>query len=939
MKSKSKKRVIALFLAVIMIAGSCFAVSATENEEEQVIEEMPVSLLQEEKTYDDYMAQTPDLEYAKENITIACEEAKLEEIGQKISYSFTVSEDGLYRINLTYMPLDGTDLNPAIGVKLDGEYPFSGLENTELLRWYKNESEEWSTDEQGNEFSPEQVEVQDWYSLDLFDKDGVEPETYLVALAKGEHTIEIEILQESIVISQITFAAPEDVAEYKDIENDTDAENYDGEDIVLQGEDAALKSSSSLTAKSDNISANVNPQTPYKNVINYIGGENWSKSGETITWTFDIEESGLYSMHFHYKQSGVVNGKVFRWMQIDGELPFAEAKEIPFQYSTSWEWKTLGDDEAYEIYLKEGTHTLTMGVTISEMSEYYKELKNIVDVLGDQYLKIAMITGDTPDPARDYELFKQIPEMESNFNDCLEKMAVLSEKMEDMSDTSSTQYVSAIKSMARVLNQMLERKYLAHTYKTDLYNQYCSLSALLYDMKQMPLSIDEIRFTSPDGSEAVENNGSFWETLKFWTVSFFQSFKNDDNGTSEESEQTELKIWVNWGRDQTQVLNAMIQESFTAETGIKVNVQTTDATVIQGVLTDNAPDLALHVNRSNPVNYAIRGAAYDLSQFEDFEEVIERFQDGATVPYEYNGGTYALPDTQNFYIMYYRQDILDQIGLEVPETWDEFIEATAVLQRNNMNVYLPYTRLINASIVNTGVGGLNLYSTLLNQHQVNIYNEEGTRNNLDSTEAIEVFNWWTDMYTKYKLAAEQEFYNRFRVGVTPLGVAPYSLYTQISQTSPEIEGKWGISLIPGVEQEDGTVNRSSSGSGTGCIILNTSEHKDEAWEFLKWWTREDTQLRYSRNVESLLGAVGRVATSNVEAFSNYSWKTEDRDLLLEQWEQVEEIREVPGSYYLARAVDQAFWATVNGEKASESIIRWSAVANDEIERKIKEYSE
>lgn len=530
--------------------------------------------------------------------------------------------------------------------------------------------------------------------------------------------------------------------------------------------------------------------------------------------------------------------------------------------------------------------------------------------------------------------------MESKFQDCLKKMAVLSEKMKEMSDTSSTQYVSAIGSMTRVLKEMLENKYLSHTYKKDLYSQYCSLSSLLYDMKQMPLSIDEIRFTSPEGSKVVEKNGSFWETLKFWIISFFQSFKSEDSMVTEKEKTADLKLWVNWGRDQTQVLNAMIQESFTVETGIKVNVQTTDATVIQGILTDNAPDLALHVSRSGPVNYAIRGAAYDLSQFEDFDEVITRFQEGATVPYEYNGGTYALPDTQSFYIMYYRKDILDSIGLELPETWEDFLEATTVIQRNNMNVYLPYTKLVDANTVNTGVGGLNIFSTLLNQNQISVYNEEKNRNNLDSAEAIEVFNWWTDMYTKYKLQAEQDFYNRFRVGVTPLGIAPYNVYTTLSQTSPEIEGKWGISLIPGVKQEDGTINRSSSGSGTGCIILNTSEHKEEAWEFLKWWTREDIQLQYSRNVESLLGAVGRVVTSNVEAFSKYSWKIEDRNIMLEQWAQVEEIEEVPGSYYLARAVDQAFWATVNGGgKASESILRWSNVANDEIRRKIEEYSE
>ena len=937
MKFKMKRNIAVLLTVVVAVGSSLSALAVEENRGQEKENSAAAYIGKDRNPYDDYLARVSDVPAAHSDIVIDCGEEVLDAVGRKISYSFESAEEGLYQIRLTYMPLEGTDLNPEIAVRIDGESPYSGLENVKLFRWFKNAKEEWSRDGQGNEFSPEQEEVRDWYTQTLADEEGIETSCYLVALTQGSHTIEIEALEEKVAISEIALTAPREASDYETIRGEyPNASPYDGEDIVIQGEDAVLKSAPSLTAKSDSISVDVTPQSPYKNRINYIGGDTWSAADEILTWEFEVKKSGTYAFHLHYKQSGVVNGRVFRWMKIDGETPFRETENLAFQYGTSWKWKTLGEDTPYEFYLEEGKHTLTLGVTLSEMADYYKELSDIVSTLGDEYLKIAMITGDTPDPARDYELFKQIPEMEEEFLHCVERMEALAKDMKAMSDTSSTQYVSAINSMKRVLNQMLERKYLAHTYKKDFYNQYCSLSSLLYDMKQMPLSIDEMRFTSPKGSEAVGKKVSFFRTAKFWLQSFLASFTANASG---EEEKADLKLWVNWGRDQTQVLNSLIQESFTARTGITVNVQTTDATVIQGILTDNAPDLALHVARSEPVNYAIRGAAYDLTQFEDFEEVLDRFQEGAEVPYRYKDGVYALPDTQSFYIMYYRKDVLDSIGVEVPKTWDEFIEATAIIQRNNMNVYLPYVKLANTAMVNTGVGGLNIYSTLLTQNGINVYNDEQNRNNLDSTEAIEIFNWWTDMYTKYKLDAEQDFYNRFRVGVTPLGVAPYTTYTTFTQTSPEIEGRWGISVIPGVRKEDGSIDSSSSGSGTGCVILKNSQHKEEAWEFLKWWTEAETQLKYSRNVESLLGPVGRIATSNVEAFRSYSWKSEDCDVLMEQWSKVIEIPEVPGSYYLSRAVDQAFWAAKGGDAPSEALIRWSTVANDEIARKIKEYSD
>ena len=955
---KGLKESIAVFLSALMVISLGYvAVAQKENTENN----QAVYFEGSANDYDEYINSFSNFAYSQSEIQLGINDLDaqattavisseavfeknnvlvFEDIGEKALFKFSVAEEAFYNIGLVYAALENTDMSVEISVKIDGKHLYEGLENTKLLRWFKNSKDEWGVDNNGNQFCPEQEEVYGFNSQLLFDDTGVEIDPYLVALTVGEHTIEIESLQEPFVIEKVLFTAPVKNDSYKQVSKGYDKYNkYNGKDVVIHGEDAKLKSSSSLTAKADNISADVYPNNPYNSVINYIGSTNWSEADQILVWEFNAPKDGLYNLSFHYKQSAVVNGKVFRNVKIDGVNPFSETECVAFDYDTSWQWLTLSSKgKPCKFYLEKGKHTITMSVTLGEISEYYKSLEKIVGQLGDQYLKIAMITGETPDQSRDYELFRQIPDLESVLKECKKQMNTLSKAMVSMSKESSTQYVSTINSMIRVINQMLERKYLAHTYKKDFYNQYCNLSSLLYEMKNMALSIDEIRFTSDKALDNLDDT-SFWDSVEFWFLSFIASFSSDYNNVAGTESGEGLKLWVNWGRDQTQVLNALIQETFTAKHKITVNVQTTDATIIQGLLTNNAPDMALGVARSEPVNFAMRGATYDLTNFSDFEETTKRFNSTATVPYEYNGGVYALPDTQNFYIMFYRKDILSDIGVSVPDTWEEFIEATATIQRNNMDVYLPYIKLANVSQVNTGLGGLNLYSTLLSQNGVSVYNDKRNANILDSAEALDIFDWWTDMYTRYKVDVEQDFYNRFRVGVTPMGIAPYTTYTTFSQAAPEIEGRWGIALLPGVEREDGIINRNTSGSGTGCVILNTSKHKKEAWKFLKWWTSAETQLNYSRNVESLIGYVGRVATSNVEAFSGYSWKSADRDILLSQWDQVSEIPEVPGSYYLSRAVDQAFWETINGNNtASEALIKWSAVANEEIARKIKEYS-
>jgi ABC-type glycerol-3-phosphate transport system substrate-binding protein len=342
--------------------------------------------------------------------------------------------------------------------------------------------------------------------------------------------------------------------------------------------------------------------------------------------------------------------------------------------------------------------------------------------------------------------------------------------------------------------------------------------------------------------------------------------------------------------------------------------------------------------RSEPVNLAMRGVLYDLTQFSDYKQVLERFQKGAETPYWYKDGLYAIPDTQTFYVMFYRKDILAEYGLEVPTTWEEFDLVAKLLMRNNMSVWIPNTQTTDPA-TNGGIGATNLFPALLQQNDVPLYMEGGKKTNLHSPEAMMVFEKWTDYYTKLKFPKTLDFYNRFRVGTTPLGISAYSLYNTLMVAAPEIEGLWSFTAIPGTVKADGTVSHAAAGGGTACSILNISKNPDKAWEFIKWWTSNDTQLSYSNNVESILGPTGRVALANIEAIKGLSWEEGALDSLLEAWEEVEEIPEYPGSYYVSRSIYQAFWNVVNANKnTKDMLMKFGKEADDEIIRKWEQYT-
>ncbi len=911
------------------------------------------------KDYFEYKNKNLNFKYADSDITISGADYLLEKDsgvtklseyeGKKnvikwdsqegsVTYQVNVPEDAIYNLSLTYMQLPCLAKDIQIGVKIDGEYLFDGMEGLFLPRLWTNKGEV-REDDKGDQIAPEQTELSIYTTQPLTDKEGVAVKPYEFAFTKGKHTITIEMQEEAFVLASVALTVPEKTQSYKVVSaNYGKYDNYSGKPIVIEGEAANIKTSNSLIPKSDN-SVSVTPSNPRNLMINYIGAKNWSSVGQVLTWKINVEKTGLYKLAFKFKQSDLVNGISYRSMKIDGKTPFTEAEAIAFGYKTNWQIMDFADKDnnPYLIYLTEGPHEISFDVTLAETAEFYSRLKEMVTTIGDLYIKINMITGETPDANRNYDLFKQIPGFNDTLKELYEGLDKLSDDMKKQSGKRSNSVIAAIGNMSRVLKSMYDNPYTSHKYKSDYYTNYTSLSSWLYEMKSMPLSVDQILLTAPNYNTKSEKVNIF-KSFIFGILRYLYSYALDYADISVASDDKTIKVWVNTGRDQAQIMQMLIRDDFTPKTGIKVNFQAVNATVIKGLLSGNPPDIELNMSRTEPVNLAMRGVTYDLSTFEDFEEVSQRFQKTALYPYQYEGGTYALPATQGFYIMYYREDILNQLGLKAPTTWEEFKECAVTIQRNKMQVWLPYTQIQATTTVNIGIGGLSIFPTLMAQNGLSLYNEEFNGCSLNTKESISVFNEWTDFYTEYKLPKEASFLTRFRVGTMPLGVETYSLYQTLNSAAPEIKGRWKIAPLPGVAGEDGTINNASTGSGTGNVIIKGTGKEKLSWEFLKWWTSADIQVRYSSNLESILGPVGRIETPNIEAFSRLSWSKKDMDILMNQWEQVVEVKEIPGGYYLTRSLDQAFWNVTNGSSnAKDAILEWSMVADNEIKRKIEEY--
>ena len=941
-----------LVTTVLTVAGESLMADALEGNGPiygDKNQQMVYANAESDTDYTAYLQAMPSAPNAKSRIELTAVSAGLstDELGcahmeagkSSVSFFVDIPEAAVYTLALCYMTEDALTTELEISVEVDGGLPYAEAGEFLLPRFWMD-GEEVRADGNGNEFSASQVPYHSPRFCTVTSNSGWSEEPYLLYLEAGSHQITLSAVKGDFLLNSLRLDVPETVPSYEEYRANYPEKSYDGEQITQEGEEAAVKNKQSLISQSDSTSCVPYPSDPVKSRINYIGGNNWSTVGDEIVWKIHAPKEGYYKLGFTYRQDYILNGTSYRCLKIDGKTPFAQAQAIPFDYASGWVFQSLQDGKGNELllYLTQGDHEISLTVTQGDMAEVCSNLEDIIRILGDVYMDITIVTGETVDTYRSYDLFEQIPDLNSRLSECRERLNHEAANIERITDRSGGSYVSIIRSMVQVLEKMIQNPYIAHRYKDNYYTNYGSLSACVNDMRGMPLGIDRLYLANPDADFQVINKNIF-QRMAFSIQRFIASFTQDYNNISGLSDSGEsITIWVNWGRDQAQVLNSLIQSQFVPKYNIGVNLKVVNTTVVQAVVSGNGPDCILQQNRTEPVNLAMRGILVDLSRFEDFHTVCERFQPGATVPYEYQGGCYALPDTQNFYMMFCRTDVFEDLGLDIPVTWTEFLNVLTVLARNNLQVGLPYTQIVSSGTVNVGVGGLSLYPTLLLQNGVDMYSPKLDSTNLTDAAAIDIFCRWSDLYTKYKCPVTYDFYNRFRVGTMPLGIQPYTMYATIKEAATEIDGRWTMVPIPGYEREDGSVRHTSAGSGTGCAILKMSKNPGNAWKFLQWWTSSETQYQYSTELEAILGTLGRNASSTVEAVKNMAWDDTVLEGLLEQWEAVEEISETPGSYYVARGIDQCFWNVVDAnENSMDMLMKWGTIVDDEIRRKRAEY--
>ncbi len=845
-----------------------------------------------------------------------------------LSFSGDIPKAGQYQIALEYLLSSDSprELNLEASVN-NGD--FVQFELPKIYRDILGSDGKIERDSRGNDVKPQQESIEQYVILPIRELGNAAGEIKLYDLNEGNNQIRLEFEGQKVKIRSIRIFHSE-----SEPYNAANPDDNNKDSILIEAEYPLYKSSSLLYPMSDRSSVATTPYHYSQIRLNTIGGSSWKQPGQWITWQFNVKQAGYYSITLRYRQNVLRGMQASRRIYIDGRVPYDELADYRFSYDRGWQLETLSSNEqTMYFYLSEGVHTLSMEAIMGNMLQITSNLQNVITELNQLYLQIIKITGIEPDIYRSYDLDKQIPNLKTTMQALSDTLTQIAESYEAEAGSVGSE-LSFLHEMAILIDSFIEDPDRISSGLDKFKSNISTLSTLLSTIGQQPLEVDKILIKGMAATEELKENAGFWESLWNGVKSFFASFVTDYSmiGSGEGDPSQALKVWITTGRDQAQILKAMIDDTFTPKHGINVELSLIQAGLVEATMAGKGPDIALGVSgailgtaasavgivRSVPIDLGVRGVLVDLSEYEKFDEIKSRFQETAFNGYTYEDKTFAIPETQDFNVMFVRTDILSQLGLQPPETWDDLINMIPTLSQENMQVGVPQACI----------------TTMLLQNGMTYYQPGYEKTVFSTQECYEVYQDYIALYRDY----EQPYYfdsgNRFKTGEMPVLIAPYSFFNTITVLAPEIRDLWDIYLVPGTEQEDGTINHATEATGVSSIMFKKCENKENGFTFLDWWSSADTQYRYGQEIENVLGKAGRYATANVEAFAKLDWSKRQLEVITAQRQYVHEIEEIPGSYIIARNMNNIFLDIINnGANIRESLVRYSKVMDEELVRK------
>ena len=855
--------------------------------------------------------------------------------GDTIKFTAPIPMDGQYTIAFDMAATESYINAPEGQLLVDGVFPLVDTQRIVFPIYYQNTRDTFPQDRYGNDALIRQERLLRWSKVILRDVNFSQKYPSQLFLTAGEHEFVFRVTRESMLLGSVYLAPFAPSPTYAEYLAANPAVDSSGVRIEMEAEFPSYKNDTSIRPVNSR-SLEVTPYDTYKLLLNTMGGDSWDKSGSGVYYEFEVPQDGMYNITLRALQNFKNNFTVFRKITIDGQLPYDELDQIRFPSSTLWANTTLGGDAPFKIYLTQGRHVL--GIEAND-APYYSAIEKIKKVLIDinvLSLEIKKLTGNQADQFKEWVISDYIPDIKDQLLaiavDLEEDLDVLKSINQGGGSQEVLSYQMAIDNIRFLANDPDKIPSRMNRFSEGSGSAAQLLGNVLPLLQGQPLALDKVYVHSPDsapGQVKVPFVTSFVDGAKRF-ISSFQPNPYQSIGAAED----EIEVWVNRPRQYVDLLQTMTDERFTPDTGIRVkfSIMPNESKLVLANAAGIQPDVALGVSTNQPYELAVRNALKDLRSFPDFDSFIRVYSPGSLLSYIINDSVYAIPETQDFWVTFYRKDIMESLGIPIPHTWQEVVEILPELQRQGMNFNTP---------LSSGSGSKPYLMTApyIFNYGAELYSNDGFETGLGSDEAIQAIKFMAETFTVYGMPlTTSNFYDSFRYGSLPIGVSNFETYIKLLTAAPEIAGLWDIDLYPATVLPDGRELRYATGSAQASIMFAATDKPQESWEFMKWWMSTETQIDFQQQLILNYGLEYLWNSANLEAFQYSPISEHHREVILEQWQWLQEPVKLPGSYMQERELSNAWNKIVfDGVNPRVAIDESIIIINREITRKMEEF--
>ncbi len=884
------------------------------------------------------------------------------------SWKVNVPSDAFYAMRITYYPIaeyGGQEVTTYTTIErmlfIDGRVPFTEARYFYFPRNWKYEEHgvddngycQFQTDASGNDVRPIRSEAPEWQTYYLRDWLGYTIDPFQFYFSAGEHTVSFEAAREPIVISKIELYRFDEEPSYEDFLAQKKAEGVPvidklGDGIIrIQAENPRLVSNANLYPINDRTSALTQPQDPQRirfNIVNSTTVNQW------MQYVVTVPEDGLYTIAIRFRQNDLIGMFTSRRILINGEIQFREASNIRFKYGSGWQSAAANNGkQSFTFYLKKGENTVTFETVLGDMTDYVYRVEHLIDDLNAAYKQMLQLTGPTPDAYRDYGFNRLVPGAVQTIRDAATELYTIADELEEITGELGDQ-VATLNTIAILFERMGgDELQIAPNFVT-FKNYIIALSNWLYASLNQPLKMDYFTIQGENDPLPKAKAGFFKAIgfeLKAFVGSFYMDYTTVDFKSDVEfSKDKTIEMWITsaLGRDDALIRRSLVDNYFTPQSGITVTMKVITTGLTEAILAGMGPDIA-SMSSVDTITWGLRNAVEPLDGMEGFDEVASWMDEATLIPLQMTNAkgethTYGMPQTLSFYMMFYRSDVLSQLGVEPPKTWEDLYDILPALLTSDLEVGMPgtlSTTAVAAGGVHTttvDVDGLEGLKIFLYQMGGKLYNDAGYSIALDENVALDAFQSYCEMFSKYKCSIRYDL-TRFRTGEIPiyLGYAVTTYNTLMSYY--DIRGLWEMAPLPGVEQEDGTIDCTSPVSVTAYVIPRGAENPDATWEYMRWALSPETQRRLGReNLAVNANPTTKYNSPTLEAFLSQAWTQEEYEAISTQMKYLAGIPEYPGNYIVRTYVNSAFLqANSRSSDASEELLDRIIYINKEISRK------